>query len=94
LTTFSHTVSVLYSSGNRACLESIRLEASERPREDTQAYVPHPDQPLGQDIRPLPGPIVVLAPTMALTQVESQLIHIEKQLQEHYRFDKLFQQAI
>jgi hypothetical protein len=45
--------------------------------------VPHPDQPLGQNIRLLPGLIVVLGPTMALTQVESQPIHTEKQLQEH-----------
>jgi hypothetical protein len=56
--------------------------------------MPHPDQPLGQDIRLLPDPIVVLGPTMALTQVENRPIHTEKQLQEDQRFDKRFQQAI
>jgi hypothetical protein len=45
--------------------------------------VPHPDQPLGQDIRLLSDPIVVHGPTMALMQVESQPIHTEKQLQEY-----------
>jgi hypothetical protein len=43
--------------------------------------MPHPDRPLGQDIRLFAGAIV-LGPTMALTQVESQPIHTEKQLQE------------